>query len=215
MGRILRGILGILCNHEAATTQPEPKDNAFHLEEYKMLRAEILKRTELQQQIINFALIATGAMLTLGSNSNVSPNVLFLHPILMAVFAMAWVDHDHWIGRIAAYLGRVEVNEGLGWEGYLVADALARKAERRGRPMRGRWNEPVRDLAFVSTRTLFLVTDVLAIGLALNRFELPLEEWASRLPGAASQSLDGWLLCIGVAAVVFSAMVLRRRRSRR
>ncbi len=177
------------------------KDAALRVAEYTALRNEILKRTEIQQQIINFTLVATGAFFTLGSSQqNIRGSFLFLHPVLVFFFAMVWVDQDEWIGRIGPYLWRLEEHvEGISWEHHLRE--LARRAASR-RP-------PIRDLAFTSARGFFVLSELLAIGLGLIREGETAGDWLEGLRGA---SPDSWLLLVGIVFVLLTLLVVRRRR---
>ncbi len=220
MARFLQQLFNALCRDESAQPTPhidpvaalEEKNAAYFLEEYKSLRAEVLKRTELQQQIVNFALIVTGAFFTLGTTASVNGSVFFLHPVVMTVFAIAWVDHDQWIGRIARYLRKIEKKRGLGWEKYLHQRRECLARYRSAHRIKSRWQEPLRDMAFVSTRILFLACDLIAVGLGMAKLDLKRDEWVDALLWRDGASLAGVLLPVAVIALVLTVVVIRRTR---
>ena len=178
-----------------------PQDPGLRIAEYNALRSEILKRTEIQQQVINFTLIATGAFFTLGSQPDVRGSLLFLHPVLIFFFAIAWVDQDEWIGRIGPYIWRLEEQDGgIGWEHYL-RELAKQDASRR---------HLIRDLAFTSARGFFVLSELLAIALGLLRVGLSPIGWLEALPAAWP---DAVLLLVGVLFVALTVLVVRRRRT--
>lgn len=86
---------------------------------YNNLREEIVKRIEIEHQVISISLVALGAILTIGlTNTNVT--FLLLYPILVMFLASTWCDNNLRIGEISAYIKeeiapKVGTNI-IGWE---------------------------------------------------------------------------------------------------
>lgn len=74
------------------------------MKEYECLRSEILKRMELKQQIIHFALIVIGATAALAFKEEGIEEILMLNPFLLFALAISWVHHDVRSGSIGSYI---------------------------------------------------------------------------------------------------------------
>lgn len=99
-------------------TNPSPKDiKAFLLAEYPTLRDEILKRTDIQHQLISLALIATGTFLAIESVT-----VKLAYPFLALFLSFAWVQNDIRIRQLGTYISeKIEGRFGnIGWEHFLT-----------------------------------------------------------------------------------------------
>ncbi|MGZ8158771.1 MAG: hypothetical protein ACXWT1_06895 [Methylobacter sp.] len=86
----------------------------FLLAEYGKLRDEILKRTEIQHQLISLALVATGTFLVMDSVT-----AKLTYPILALFLSIAWVQSDIRIGQLGMYIReQIEIRFGnnMGWE---------------------------------------------------------------------------------------------------
>src|SRR5437764_9499704 len=86
---------------------------------YNNLRQEILKRIEIEHQIISLTLVALGAVLTVGV-TNTNATLLLAYPILVMFLAAAWCDNHLRTGEISAYI-KEEIapkigNNIIGWE---------------------------------------------------------------------------------------------------
>jgi hypothetical protein len=95
-------------------TNPSSKEiSDFLLAEYAKLRDEILKRTEIQHQLISLALIATGTFLAIDSVT-----AKLTYPVLALFLSIAWVQSDIRIGQLGMYIKeRIEGRLGnIGWE---------------------------------------------------------------------------------------------------
>lgn len=132
------------------------------LAEYSALRSEILKRMDMRQQILTFTLVIAGTVLSFGVQEDVSSVVLLLYPILALFLATAWTQNDTRIWDIAEYIKNyIEPNlSGTNWENYVYNKNRIRKV----RPL---------ELTAVG---VFLITEVLAVVLALPRLEYAIEE---------------------------------------
>src|SRR3972149_6861285 len=80
-------------------TKPLPEEIDFLLAEYAKLRDEILKRTEIQHQLISLALVATGTFLAMGSVT-----AKLTYPVLALFLSIAWVKSDIRIGQLGMYI---------------------------------------------------------------------------------------------------------------
>ncbi len=100
----------------------------FLLAEYRELRAEILKRSEMQHQLISFSLAAMGALMTVGLRD--SPSALLIYPIVTLGLAIGWAYNDLQIAQLGLYIRhRIEgtLVGSRGWE-HTVALQVASKA---------------------------------------------------------------------------------------
>jgi hypothetical protein len=154
----------------------------FLLAEYAALRAEILKRTETQHQLISLALIATGTFLTTGSAT-----ATLAYPILAMFLVAAWVQSDLQIGRMGEYIRkRIEerfLGGNLGWEHVFVA---------------------IHDvsifgsLAHFASRGVFIGTQILTMVVSLLKTSFPIE--------------DVVLLVLDSLAIIFTLLLFRRHK---
>src|SRR5258708_26520267 len=100
----------------------------FLTTEYKALRAEILKRTEILYQVYNFTLVALGVLLTVGFASQRS-SLIFLFPILFLFAADASFSNVETFRNLGYYIKtkiEPQLNPGdNGWQNFL----LLRRAE--------------------------------------------------------------------------------------
>jgi hypothetical protein len=98
-------------------------DPTFLTTEYKALRAEILKRTEILYQVYNFTLLALGVLLTVGFTSQ-RPSLIFLFPILFLFAADASFSNVETIRNLGYYIKtkiEPQLNPGdNGWENFLL-----------------------------------------------------------------------------------------------
>jgi len=106
-----------------STGSKEPRD--FLIQEYNALRAEILKRTEIQHQLLSLSLIASGTFLTIGFKPDGgSPTVVLAYPLVAMFLSLAWCQSDVVIRQIGTYI-RMSIEEkefpgGKGWEAHLL-----------------------------------------------------------------------------------------------
>jgi hypothetical protein len=96
----------------------EPEDKLAMLEEFKVLREEILKRFELRSRIVEITLVATGAVWTAALQSEDIARVLFVYPVLVVLLASIWASQGRTIRTIGRHI-REEIEPcqpGLQWE---------------------------------------------------------------------------------------------------
>ncbi len=158
---------------------------SFLLAEYSALRAELLKRIELQHQMISLALIAAGTFLSVGIQFD-SATIILIYPILAMFLASAWAQSDFWIRRIAFHIHfhieEVLAGNGQGWEHNNHPGSKI--------PFFG-------SLSLFASRGIFIGTQVLAIFVAWLRTGFPLE--------------DQVLMVVDILIIVLTLVLLRRR----
>ena len=163
----------------------------FLLAEYAQLKAEILKRSEFQHQLISVALVALGALITVGVKD--SPAALLAYPMLALFLSAAWSYNDAQIAQLGIYIRyRIEdqlAGEGLGWEHAILSDRASRIIGARIR---------------YATRGILWGSEVLAVFLyVLKRISTP---WPT---GSAERITEIALLALSISAVVSTVMVMR------
>lgn len=171
------------------TTDP----SQFLLAEYGELRGEILKRSEMQHQLISITLVALGALTTIGLRD--SPGALLAYPMLALFLAAAWTYNDIQIAQLGIYIRyRIEdqlIGEGLGWEHAILSDRASKQ---------------IGSLVKVATRGILWGSEFLAIGLyLLKRLSMG---WPT---GLAERRGEVVLVILAGAALVFTMVIMRKR----
>jgi len=165
--------------------------SGFLLAEYRELRGEILKRSEIQHQLISIALVALGGLTSVGLKD--SPSALLAYPMLAVFLSAAWSYNDMQIAQLGTYIRyRIEerlVGGGLGWEHAIFSDRVSKT---------------IGSGVKLATRGILLGSEFLAIGLyVLKRLSLPL--------GDAEQKGEIVLLLLSIAAIGTTIFVLRNQ----
>jgi hypothetical protein len=161
------------------------------LTEYKELRAEILKRSEIQHQLISFALVALAALMTVGLRD--SPSALLIYPIVTLGLALGWTCNDLQIAQLGLYIRhRIESKLGgaLGWE-HAIALQVPSKA--------------IGHLAKLASRGIFWTSAVLALLLYLSKRPVP---WPTMIQELVIEDV---LLAVSILATVYMFAVMRNR----
>jgi hypothetical protein len=108
----------------------------FLLAEYSALRSEILKRGEMQFQLVSLCVIAVGTFLALGSTT-----AILTYPILAMFLAAAYAQNELRLRQVSAYIKvRIEeklLDNDLGWQHAYASTANTRKS-RSLRPLASR-----------------------------------------------------------------------------
>lgn len=161
----------------------------FLLAEYQALRNEILKRTEIQHQLISIALVALGALISVGME--LSPPALLAYPMLALFLSAAWSANDIQIAQLGAYI-RDEIekellDDGLGWEHHISSERISKLIGYR---------------ALLATRGLFWGSEILAVVLYLLK----------KL-GTAFSTADFLLLALALIAIGCTLAILRREKA--
>lgn len=163
----------------------------FLLAEYAQLKGEILKRSEFQHQLISIALVALGALITVGVRD--SPAALLAYPMLALFLSAAWSYNDAQIAQLGIYIRhRIEeklIGEGLGWEHAILSDRASRIIGARIK---------------YATRGILWGSEFLAVGLYL------LKRLSTAWPtGHAERTGEVFLLALSITAVAFTLLVMR------
>ncbi len=131
--------------------------------EYNALRSEILKRIEIRQQMLSVALTIAGVFLGVGITTGA---VALIYPPLAMFLALGWAQNDARIADIGIYI-RTHMEPGmpgLNWETYS-------QQRRESAPWKG-WRFTV-----LSHAGVFVVTQIMALGVGLFRFTATPIEW--------------------------------------
>jgi hypothetical protein len=151
------------------------------------LRGEILKRTEIQHQLISITLVAFGALISVGLRD--SPTALLAYPLLALFLSAVWSYNDIRIRQLGTYIrDRIEtelLGDGLGWEHALTSDSASHLVGSR---------------TILATRGILWGTELLAVVLYL------LGGLSFNLPQG-----DRVLLSLDILAIAFTVVLLRRQ----
>lgn len=163
----------------------------FLLAEYKELRAEILKRSEMQHQLISFSLVALGALMTVGLRD--SPSALLIYPIVTLGLAIGWAYNDLQIAQLGLYIRHRVEDKLAGSRGWEHAIALQVPSKEIGR------------LAKLATRGVFWTSAVLALLLYVSKRSIP---WPTTIQELVIEDL---VLGVSIIATVCMFGVMRNR----
>lgn len=166
---------------KAQSTEIDPKE--FYLSEYASLREEMLKRIELQHQVITLALVAVGTFITIGTQPSSDALVLLIYPIFASFLAVGWYQHNLRIKRIGDYIcekieSRIPAG---GWEQHRTNITAKIKVS----------------ATIVSASGTFVGTQLLTIILAI--------------PKLVFTETESWLLIADGLAVILTILAIRRR----
>ena len=155
--------------------------------EYATLREEVLKRIESRQQTISIALTLAGAFLGLGWNAGAV--VILIYPLIALLLAVGWAQNEVFIMQINAYIrDHLEGEQtGLGWQRY----------SKQGMSELRVFGWPLEILAIGG---IFILTQIMAVGLGSFRFTNTLPEWL--------------LMILAIAAIAGSFLLLGYMRRR-
>ncbi len=125
---------------------------SFFLAEHKGLRDEIIKRSEIQHQLLSITLVAFAALVSVGLKE--WPTALLAYPLLAFFLSAVWSAADFQIQMIGTYiLEQIEcpVVGNLGWEHFIRS------------PKGKKFAEPVGWRAISGVRGIFLGTEILTV----------------------------------------------------
>lgn len=149
--------------------------------EYTALRAELLKRIELQHQLMSLALVAFGTFLTVGIQG--SSTVSMAYPPMAMFLAISWSQSDIRIRQIHQYVKKFTeeriLNGEVGWEHVHRTSSISKLGS----------------LSFVSSRGILIGTQVLAVVVALLKTDF--------------QLADQVLLGIDLLVILFTLYIIR------
>ena len=155
----------------------------FFIAEHSALRAEILKRTEIQHQLISLAIIAAGTFVSVGVQG--SPTVMLAYPILALFLAVGWSQNDVRIMQRGAYIKRLEtrlLGENLGWEHERASTRVGRLGAQ----------------TLFASRGILVGTQILTVLVSLLKTNFPIE--------------DIVLLGLDSVFIIFTVLLLRGRK---
>jgi hypothetical protein len=171
----------MVAGNQTSPANKAPEPDVFLLAEYAALRAELLKRIELQHQVISLTLIVFGTMLSFGFQTH-SSLIVLLYPVLAFFLTASWAHNGRAIVDLATYIrSQVEAAVGgnnLGWE-------------HRARPPRRLLGR----LDFLSVRGIFAGTALLATLVAI--------------PLARVDAINIILFVIAIASIIGSITLVR------
>lgn len=151
-------------------------ERTLFLAEYHELRTEIVKRIDIQHQLISIAVIAPGTLLTVGIQSR-SALLVLLYPIFATFLAAAWSHNGRRAWTIGQYLdGRIRAfgaADIMAWEGYFRDLSHRRRLGR---------------LNFFASQGIFLGTQALAIVIGVSLAHL--DRVFGALTGAGSLTFE-------------------------
>ncbi len=161
--------------------------------EYTSIRAEILKRIELRQQLISITLTFAGTFIGFGVSKNTLLSLVY--PALAVFLAMLWVQNDTRSRQLGKYIQSIESSgsiPGLGWESFY-------RREKESETRLGSW-----PLSVIAPGGTFLFTELMAIGVGLsdNFTATPIEFNFTATP------IEWVFLTISVAALIFTFWLL-------
>lgn len=171
----------MVAENQISPANKAPEPDVFLLAEYAALRAELLKRIELQHQLISLTLIVFGTMLSFGLQTR-SSSIVLLYPVLALFLTASWAHNGRAIREMVIYIrDQLEAAVGgnnFGWE-------------HRANPHRRRLGR----LDFLSVRGIFAGTALLATLVAL--------------PLARVDAINIFLFVIAIASMIGSIILLR------
>ncbi len=92
-----------MSTEESMRSQTKAQIGELVVAEYTTLRDEIVKRIEIQHQLISLALIAPGTVLAIGFQTS-SASLMLVYPLLGMFLSAVWLSNSFAIYDIAAYL---------------------------------------------------------------------------------------------------------------
>ena len=174
-------------------------ERKLFLAEYRELRAEIVKRIDIQHQLISIAVIAPGTLLTVGIQSR-SGLLILLYPIFAMFLAAAWSHNGRRAWTIGHYLDRQIREFGaadiMRWEGYFHDLSSKRRMGR---------------LNFFASQGIFVGTQILAIlvGLSLAHVDMVFDAFTGARPLTAVSVQLGVALVIAIVCTLVTLILLR------
>jgi len=145
---------------ESPRSPTEADIGALLVAEYTTLRDEIVKRIEIQHQLVSLALIAPGTVLALGFQTS-SASLMLAYPLLGMFLSAVWLSNSIAIHDIAAYIAdqiQSRVGENFSfWEHFRISTNTRQVAI----------------LHFWGTRGIFIGTELLVLlaGITLVKFD--------------------------------------------
>ena len=174
-----------ICAESTSLTSVVSDDpSKFMLAQFSALREEILKRTEIQHQLITLAVVASGAFLSV--NIGGLQTVPLAYPVLAMFLAAAWSQNNVRILQIGGYIKeniekKLLAND-LGWEHHVGT-------------LRG--GGKFGSLSFLASRGILIGTQLLTVGVSIFKTDFPKKDIA--------------LLILDAGIIFFTIFLLRPR----
>ena len=150
-----------MSSQKAPQTQAKPQIGELMVAEYTSLRNEIVKRIEIQHQLISLALIAPGTVLAIGFQTS-SASLMLVYPLLGMFLSAVWLSNSFAIHDLAAHLqNHIQTHMG---DDYRTWEQARTSTDTRHLGL----------LHFWGTRGLFIGTELLALlsGITLAKFDV-------------------------------------------
>lgn len=191
-------------------TEPERQphvslEKELFLAEYNSLRMEIVKRVEIQHQLISLALIAPGTILAIGVQTQKGLLVL-LYPVFAMFLSAAWSHNGRRVGTIGTYLDqKIQAFNALHimrWEHYFRT--LTAKGQ-------------MGKLNFFASQGIFVGTELLAVLVGIS-LAPPNTLVQALFGGAPFRNADvqlGVVLLVSLASIAVTIIILLPWRSSR
>ena len=153
-------------------------------EEYKALRDEIVKRIEIDHRILSLSLIALGAVLTAGLETQRAIPIL-IYPVLELALVFVWVSNSVRINNIRQYI-KNEIEDYVGeyainWEHYNT-----------------RLSRAFNVIHFLGSRGIFLGTEIVALIAALFLVKAKFASWSG----------ESILLALAILSIVITLVLV-------
>jgi hypothetical protein len=188
-------------------TWPDKARLRYLLTQYRVLRAEILNQSTLQQQILTVTITALAALLTIAFETR-NALIPLTFPLLALFLALAWASNQRSISRIARFL-RDELEDELIKAGVLPEKLAWEHYVRASRAKRGYLSFQV-----ISTRGLFSIGSLVCIAAGAYFAHLDNAVMALSQAGVPNQNdlvILGFI-ALDVLITLLTATTLRRLR---
>jgi hypothetical protein len=158
-----------------------PESTSLIIAEFSATREEIVKRVELQHQLLSLSLIVFGTILTFGLQTKSASSIL-LYPFLATFLSIAWASNSSRIREMQLYISiHIESKVGennIGWEHFRTSI-----------------QRPFGSLTVLSSRGIFVGTQLLAgiVGASLANFS----------------EIEKLLFVLVIICIIFTLIVLR------
>ncbi|HYU73831.1 MAG TPA: hypothetical protein VEL31_14215 [Ktedonobacteraceae bacterium] len=158
--------------------------------EFEALRDEILKRIEIEHQLIALALIAPGTILAIGLQTK-NASIMLLYPALAWLLSSVCLANAHHIHYTADYIenqieSRVGKN-GIGWQHFKKVLVKTK--------IKALYKKVFLGIGFLASRGIFIATEVLAL-------------IAGGFTAAPFNVQEKWFLGIGIFCTVANILMV-------
>ena len=107
----------------------KPLNTKLLVVQYNTLREEILKRMEIENQLVTFTIIVFGTILGIGYQNKIT-SLILIYPMIALFVIILHIHSEYHVNQIAFYIkDRIESVVGevnIGWETYLAKNRYSR-----------------------------------------------------------------------------------------